>query len=191
MSDSAHRIPPLVTAAREAAEAAGFTRSCKDEFGRLLRVFAAASPGPVAELGTGCAVGTAWLAGGLRPGTRLVTVESDPVLAGRAADFFRQRDDVEVVAGGWRAVRSRGPFTLLFADCPGTKVLTPELADYVAVGGVVLIDDLTPEWLPRPPELQGLARDEVRESWLSHPGFTGVEIYPSRDTAALVVTRMS
>lgn len=191
MSDSARPIPRLVVAARKAAEAAGFTRSCTDEFGRLLQVFAAASRGPVCELGTGCAVGTAWLAGGLRPGTRLVTVESDPALAGRAAELFQEREDVEVVTGDWRSVRSRGPFALVFPDCPGAKELTPELAGYIAVGGVALVDDLTPDWLPRPAELAGLARDEVRESWLNRPGFTGVEIYPSRDTAALVVTRVS
>lgn len=191
MPDSVHQVPPLVVAARKAAEANGFTRSCADEFGRLLRVFAAASPGPVCELGTGCAVGTAWLAGGLRPGTQLVTVESDPVLACLAADLFKGQANIEVLTGDWRAARPHGPFALLFPDCPGTKELTPELADCIAIGGVALVDDLTPDWLPRPPERAGLLRDEVRESWLNTPGFTGVEIYPSRDTAALVVTRVS
>ncbi len=191
MSGSAHQIPPLVTAAREASGATGFTRSCTDEFGRLLRVFAAASPGPACELGTGCGVGTAWLASGLRPGTRLVTVESDPERARLAADLFKGEPDVQVVCGDWHSVLAQGPFALVFPDCAGTKELTKELAESIAIGGVALIDDLTPEWLPRPPDRAGRDRDEVRESWLDFPGFTGVEIYTSRDTAALVVTRVS
>lgn len=191
MPATSEYVPPLVTAARKASAAGGFARSCTDEFGRLLRVFAAATPGPACELGTGCGVGAAWLASGLRQGIPLITVEADPERAAKASNLLSGEPDVDVVTGDWRSVLARGPFSLLFPDCTGTKELTVELASCIAVGGVTLIDDLTPGWLPLPPDRAGRKRDEVRDSWLNYPGFTGTEIYPSRDTAALVVTRIA
>lgn len=191
MPSSVLRTPSLVSAARKAAGVAGFTHSCTDEFGRLLRVLAAASPGPICELGTGCGVGTAWLVSGRRPGSRVVTVEADPARSAVAADLLRDEPDIEFLVGDWRSALSHGPFGLIFPDCKGTKELNSEIAESIAVGGVAVLDDLTPPWLPQPAERAGIERDEVRESWLDHPGFTGVEIYTTQNTAALIVTRTS
>jgi predicted O-methyltransferase YrrM len=79
---SAHRAlskrPPLVQAAERLAARAGFERSCAPEVGWRLRVLAATvTDGTIAELGAGYGVGAAWLASGLRPGVRLLTIESD------------------------------------------------------------------------------------------------------------------
>src|SRR4051794_3989921 len=150
MAEPVGGLPPLVAAAQSAAIHAGFTRSCTDAFGRLLRVFAAASPGPVAELGTGCGVGAAWLAGGLRPGVPLYTVESDLEHVKTAASVLEGERQIHLLNGDWRSVLPHGPFALLFPDCPGTKELTDEIAGCIAVGGGGVIDDLTPPWSPQP-----------------------------------------
>ena len=71
--------PDDVQRALELSRAHGFKNSCTPEVGRLLQLFAAAAgPGTVAELGTGCGVGSAWLLSGLREGQMFVSVESDP-----------------------------------------------------------------------------------------------------------------
>ncbi|WP_433475100.1 O-methyltransferase [Spirillospora sp. CA-142024] len=183
-------LPQIVAAAKKAAGAAGFTRSCTDEVGRLLRVLAAGSGGPIAELGTGCGVGTAWMAAGMRPGTRLVTVEADARYGAVAHDALGDVPGVEILTGDWSSVLHRGPFALVFPDCADAKELGDELADAIAVGGIVLIDDLTPEWLPRPADRAGKSRDEVRESWLRRPGFVGTEVLMTPESAALIVTRL-
>ncbi|MFD0537107.1 O-methyltransferase [Actinomadura luteofluorescens] len=184
-------IPQVVAAAREAASAAGFTRSCTDEVGRLLRVLAAGSAGPIAELGTGCGVGTAWMAASKRPDTRLVTVEADARYGAVARDVLGDVPGVEVVIGDWSSVLRHGPFALVFPDCAGAKELGDDLADSIAVGGLVIIDDLTPAWLPRPADRAGKDRDEVRESWLRRPGFAGTEVLVTPESAALIVSRLA
>jgi predicted O-methyltransferase YrrM len=64
----------------------GLDRSWTPEFGRLLRTLAGTvRAGVLAEVGTGVGVGAAWLLGGMRSGTRPVTVEADPGRAEAAA----------------------------------------------------------------------------------------------------------
>jgi predicted O-methyltransferase YrrM len=190
MYRSTTEIPPRAREARQYARDLGFTRSCTDEVGRLLRVLAASARGTIAELGTGCGVGTSWLASALLPGASLVSVELDEEPHRCAAKVLAGVAGVELVHDDWRAVLDRGPFSLLFPDCPGTKELTAEIAASIAVGGVVVVDDLTPAGRPLPPERQGRDRDEVRESWLDAPGFVGTEVLVSPVSAALVLTRV-
>lgn len=60
-------VPEVVQRALDASRKEGFDKSCTPPVGRLLELFAAAAgPGTVAELGTGCGVGSAWLLSGLR-----------------------------------------------------------------------------------------------------------------------------
>ena len=71
-------IPDKVNEALELAQTLGFEDSCSHEFGRLIRTLvASAKPGMIAELGTGCGVGTAWMQSALQPSNKLVTVERD------------------------------------------------------------------------------------------------------------------
>lgn len=125
--------------------------ACLDEVGRLLRTLAASLPGGrIGEVGTGAAVGTAWLASGLVAGASLTSVEVDPRLARAARDLFVDRTDVEVVAGDWlEAMPPHGPFDLLFFDGGGREALRPDnwerLTALLKPSGIMVLDDLTPE----------------------------------------------
>lgn len=169
-------MPELVREAVALAQRMGFEQSCLPETGRLLAVLAGAQQrGPIGEIGTGCGVGAAWIAGALRPELRFVTIELNTERAAAARDLFAGRPNVEVLAGDWREILPHGPFTLLFADGGQAKQHEPEtLLDAVAPGGMVVLDDLTPveHW---PEEWRG-QRDPVREFWLSTPRARAVEL---------------
>ena len=82
-------VPSLVREATARARRVGFSLSCDPAAGRLLGVLAAHLPAGarVLELGTGTAVGTAWMAAALLPRTdvTVLTVEKDPGTAALAA----------------------------------------------------------------------------------------------------------
>lgn len=188
MRTQAHEdlVPPAVTAARQAAEAAGFTLSCSDPTGRLLRVLAARCVvGVLLEVGTGCGVGAAWIASGMGPGSRLLTFELDldraavarEVLAGFGAA-------VEVRTGDWRDVDPGAPVSLAFVDARSGKWEDQQaVVDRLAPGGTVVMDDLTPldqfDW----------DEDPVRDWWSTHPDLVATEVQVSRTEAVLLATR--
>jgi predicted O-methyltransferase YrrM len=183
--------PVLVLAAEEAAQMAGFTQSCIPVVGQLLAVLAGTALTRVAEAGAGHGVGTVWLASGLRPSAKLVSVELDAVRAEAAGRLFPHPSNVEVLCGDWRDVLPRfAPFDLLFldggskADVEASGAAAIEL---LAPGGLVLIDDLTPveHW---PEEWRG-QRDLVREFWLSNPAVRATEVRTTATTAALIASR--
>ena len=105
----------------------------------------------MAEFGTGCGVGTAWLRSGVRNGARILTAELDESLAGAAAKIFDDDAKVEVLAADWNVLRDRGPFSLLFLDS-GTpsEVGVDHVVDLVEPGGIVVLDDFAPceSWPP-------------------------------------------
>ena len=136
----------------------------------------------MAEFGTGCGVGTAWLRSGVRDGTRIVSAELDPDLAGAAAEIFADDDQVEVLAADWSTLSDRGPFSLLFLDAREPKDSGPDtVADLVEPGGMVVLDDFTPceSW----PPVYGGRVDALRERWLTDERFTTVEVMVAPDTA--------
>ena len=82
-------LPPLVERALALSERAGFTRSCSPEAGRLLQVLAGQRGRTrVAEIGTGCGVGSAWILSALDPHVPFVTVELDPDCVAVAAELL-------------------------------------------------------------------------------------------------------
>lgn len=168
------------------AEEAGFTRSCSEGTGRLLRVLAATvGSGLAAEIGTGYGVGAAWMLSGLPPTARLFTVESDPDRASRARALFASEGRVRVLQGDWRMLLARGPFRLLFVDARPAKEEDPgTLLQMVAPGGLVVLDDFTPRG-------RGVSHgneqdDAMRTSWLSYSGMVVAEVRVS-EAEALVV----
>src|SRR4051812_14866355 len=90
-------IPQVVSRALDVARRRGYASFCRHETGRLLAALAASREGVVAEFGTGTGVGTAWLRSGARSGTRIVSAELDPDLAGAASEVFADDPQVEVV----------------------------------------------------------------------------------------------
>ncbi|MFC8366934.1 MULTISPECIES: O-methyltransferase [unclassified Streptomyces] len=190
----AHRdndtLPALVQQAVEAARTHGFAFSCRPEQGRLLQLLAAGAPHSIAETGTGCGVGLAWLASGAAPGTRLISIERDAERARIAAEVFRDHDHVEVVHGDWRQIEQYGPYDLLVLDGGGQAKGdgTADPARLLTAGGLVVIDDFTPAttW---PPHFNG-EPDEPRLHWLEHPELRAAELRLAADLSVIVGTRL-
>ncbi|HEX4930805.1 MAG TPA: class I SAM-dependent methyltransferase, partial [Gaiellaceae bacterium] len=153
-------LPPLVERALALAEQAGFTKSCSPETGRLLQVLAGQRGRTrVAEIGTGCGVGSAWILSALDPEVAFVTVELDEQRAAEAAELFAGDDNATVLQGDWREVLAgEAPFDLLFAD-GGRSKYDAELLGLLAPGGTLFLDDLTPGYADP---------DPLRELWLHH-----------------------
>lgn len=182
-------LPALVARAVAAAHAHGFPYSCRPEQGRLLRLLAAGAPRGIAETGTGCGVGLAWLALGAPPGTRLVSVERDAERVRVARQVFHGHQEVEILHGDWRRVEEHGPYDLLVLDGGGqakgdgaadpARLLTP--------GGTLVVDDFTPAttW---PPLFDG-APDQPRLHWLEHPALHATELRLAPDLSVVVGAR--
>ncbi|GAB2765790.1 class I SAM-dependent methyltransferase [Nocardioides salsibiostraticola] len=182
-------LPDVVRRAFDVSRKAGYVSFCRNETGRLLATLAATRSGTMAEFGTGCGVGTAWLRSGVRgEDAHIITAELDPRLAKAAATIFVDDPQVEVLAADWSTLMDKGPFALLFLDSgePGA-VEVDKVADLVEAGGIVVLDDFTPceSW---PPISYGRV-DTLREQWLSDERFTSVEVMVASDASTLVATK--
>ncbi len=182
-------LPEIVNRAFDVSRRAGYVSFCRNETGRLLAMLAATRDGTMAEFGTGCGVGTAWLRSGVRgEKARIVTAELDPKLAEAAAEIFRDDDQVEVLAADWSTLLDRGPYSLLFLDsAEPTEVSVDAIADLVEDGGIVVLDDFTPCEL-WPPITQGRV-DTLREHWLTDDRFTAVEVMVAPDASTIIATK--
>jgi predicted O-methyltransferase YrrM len=182
-------LPEVVTRAFAVSRKAGYVSFCRNETGRLLATLAATRGGTMAEFGTGCGVGTAWLRSGVRgTQTRIVTAELDPALAEAASEIFGDDDQVEVLAADWATLLDRGPFSLLFLDSGKPSASGPDkVVELMAEGGIVVLDDFTPcqSW---PPIFDGRV-DTLREEWLSDDRFAAVEVLVAPDASALIATK--
>ena len=182
-------LPGIVTRAFDVSRRAGYVSFCRNETGRLLAALAATRDGTMAEFGTGCGVGTAWLRSGVRgEDTRILTAELDPKLAEAAAEIFADDDQVEVRAADWSTLGEHGPFSLLFLDAREPNDSGPDtVADLVEAGGVVVLDDFTPceSW----PPVYGGRVDTLREEWLVDDRFTTVEVMVAPDTSVIIATK--
>jgi predicted O-methyltransferase YrrM len=173
-----------------------FERSSITEIGRLLAVLVAARPrGKFAELGTGCGVGSAWVVDALGPEASLVTVELDDDRAAAASRLFSDYPNVRVVHGDWHELLPpEGPFDVLFFDSGHAKrgdvpAEGAQALSLVAPGGVVVIDDLTPQSL-WPDEWRGQP-DPPRDFWLNHPELVAAEILTTPVSAAILAVKRS
>jgi predicted O-methyltransferase YrrM len=181
-------LPDVVRRAFDVSRRAGYVSFCRNETGRLLAALAATRGGTLAEFGTGCGVGTAWLRSGVRDGARILTAELDQRLAGAASEIFADDPSVEVLAADWSTLHSRGPFSLLFLDAGQPEdVRVDRVADLVEPGGIVVLDDFVPceVW---PPVAHGRV-DVLREEWLTDERFTAVEVMVAPDAATVIATR--
>jgi predicted O-methyltransferase YrrM len=181
-------LPDVVRRAFEVSRSSGFAAFCRNETGRLLATLAATRGGTLAELGTGCGVGTAWLRSGLRDGAHLLTAELDAARADRARAIFADDERVEVLGADWSTLRDRGPFSLLFLDSGKPSASGPDkVVKLVDDGGIVVLDDFTPcsSW---PPVYEGRV-DVLREQWLTDERFTTVEVMVAPDASVLIATK--
>ncbi len=171
-----------------------FERSSITEIGRLLAVLVAARPGGrFAEIGAGCGVGSAWIADALGPEATHVTVELDDERAAAVGRLFADHSNVRVLHGDWHEVLPpEGPFDLLFFDGGYWKrgdvpAESTQALSLVAPGGVVVIDDLTPESL-WPDEWRGQP-DPPRDFWLNHPDLVSAEVLTTPVSAAILAVK--
>ena len=181
-------VPAIVSRAFEVGRKAGYVSFCRNETGRLLAALAATRSGTMAEFGTGCGVGTAWLRSGARPGAMILSAELDEKLAVAAQEIFEDDPQVDVLAADWSTLLDKGPFSLLFLDSgQPNEVGVEAVADLVEEGGLVVLDDFTPceIW---PPVFHGRV-DTLREEWLTDDRFTTVEVMVAADAATLIATR--
>ncbi|PWN00923.1 cytidine deaminase [Nocardioides silvaticus] len=182
-------LPHVVNRAFDVSRRAGYVSFCRNETGRLLAALAATRNGIMAEFGTGCGVGTAWLRSGVR-GTqaRILTAELDPALARAAAEIFIDDPLVDVLTADWSTLRDKGPYSLLFLDSEQpSEVGVDAIADLVEPGGIVVLDSFWPceQW---PPVVDGRV-DILREQWLTDERFTAVEVMVASDSSVVLATR--
>ena len=181
--------PPEVLRALSLAESLGFTKSCTPEVGRLLRVLtAAAGLGVVAELGTGCGVGAAWMLSGLRDDQTFVSVDVDAARQARVSGLFN-RENARFLSGDWREALTKGPFNLVFTDVSEAKDEgCGEVVAATAKGGLIMLDDFTPEkyW----PEAWRGKPDGRRERWFRDSRLLTTEILVTERAAVLLAVRV-
>ncbi|MGN0064618.1 MAG: O-methyltransferase [Nocardioides sp.] len=181
-------LPDIVQRAFAVSRKAGYVSFCRNETGRLLAALAATRGGTMAEFGTGCGVGTAWLRSGVRNGAHILSAELDAKLAEAAQEIFVDDELVDVLAADWSVLRDKGPYSLLFLDS-GTPqdVGVDQIADLVEPGGIVVLDDFIPceMW---PPITFGRV-DTLREQWLTDERFTAVEVMVASDASVVIATR--
>lgn len=181
-------LPAIVSRAFDVSRKRGYVSFCRNETGRLLATLAATRTGTLAEFGTGCGVGTAWLRSGVREDARILTAELDPTLAEAAAEIFVDDKQVEVLSADWSTMREHGPFSLLFLDAREPKLAGADtVVDLIEPGGVVVLDDFTPcgSW---PPVFAGRV-DVLREQWLTDERFTTVEVMVASDASVLIASK--
>ena len=181
--------PDVVRRAFDVCRRAGYVSFCRNETGRLLAALAATRDGTMAEFGTGCGVGTAWLRSGVRGShASILTAELDPRLASAAAEIFTDDPQVDVLEADWSTLRDKGPYSLLFLDSgQPSEVGVDAIADLVEQGGIVVLDDFVPceMW----PPITGGRVDTLREEWLTDERFTAVEVMVASDSSVIVATR--
>ena len=150
------------------------------EVQRLLATLVASKPGGrVAEIGTAYGEGARAIADALPSGATFVTVEIDAERAAHArAALAGSR--AEVLDGDWRdLLPQRGPFDLVFADGGRDYDL---VIDLLAPGGIVVKDDLSPDW----PDNE---IDPTRRALLADLRVEAIEILVRDDMAAIVASR--
>jgi predicted O-methyltransferase YrrM len=131
-------------------------------------------------MGTGCGVGTAWMASAASNDTRIVTIELVEGQADAAREAFSDVPNVTVLQGDAFELAAHGPFDLLFCDSVGKRERQDETIDMVRPGGMIVLDDLTPG-RPGP--------DDVRDWWLESPRVVCVEIALTPEDAAILAVR--
>lgn len=165
----------------------GYVQATRSETGRLLATLAATRTGTIAECGTGCGVGAAWLRSGAPDSTRVITAELDPELAHGVMDMFAS-DEIDVMHADWTNLTEHAPFSLLFLDAGSAKSAPREdVIDLVESGGMLVLDDFTPSasW----PPLDNGRVDTVRQEWLSDPRFISVDVMVAEDTSVVVAVK--
>ena len=183
-------IPEMVHVCKTLAEKNEFYHSCSDEVGRLLAVLVGqVSDGKILEIGTGLGVGSSWILSTIAPTVQFISIDNstEKIILTRKTIKHNQ---VEFVEGDWKEIINRGPFKFVFVDAEvAKKDECEELFNILDIGGMLLIDDFTPQehW---PEEWRGKP-DLVREFWLNHPSLSTIEVNLTEKSSAIIGTRIT
>ncbi len=183
------QVPEMVERAQALVARYAFTKSSLPEVGRLLSVLAASVvQGRVGEIGTGCGYGAAWIASALFASSSFYTIDVYAPYVEAVRNLFADRPNVHVLYGDWRELADHGPFQLLFADGGKSKEQHEIVLDMVAIGGTIVLDDLTPEeyW----PEAWKGQPDIVRQFWLNSDRVAATELRVTERHAVILATRL-
>ncbi|MFP5283333.1 MAG: O-methyltransferase [Actinomycetes bacterium] len=180
-------LPPLVRRALRMSLERVYVQASRTETGRLLATLAATRTGTIAECGTGCGVGAAWLRSGAPKDTRVITAELDPGLAHGVMEMFRD-DDIDVMHADWSSLSDHGPFSLIFLDAGSAKAWPrEEIVDLITPSGMIVLDDFPP--CPTWPPLVGGRVDTLRQAWLSDDRFVTVDVMVAEDTSVIIAVK--
>jgi predicted O-methyltransferase YrrM len=174
------------------------------EVGMLLRVLAtAAGASHMLEIGTAIGYSGIWLAGALRPGGMLITMEMNEDRAREARENFARAglsDCVSVVVGDaqLKLAKVSGPFDLIFQD-GDKKLYTPLLDRLVALlrpRGLLVTDNVLWDGEVAPGFVETPTRDaadtraiaEYNARVAAHPDLL-TSIVPLRDGVSISVKR--
>lgn len=182
-------IPELVKKTKTLASEFGFTQSCTDEFGRFLYMLIGQAKGNILEIGTGFGVSTSWIVSSMSASnSSLISIDNQQDYIEAIKPFFSQ-SNVEFMSADWKEIINKGPFNFVFADAADAKsTYAQELFKLLRVGGVLIMDDFTPEeyW---PAEWRG-KRDDVREYWLNHTKLAATEILLTPQQAVIIASKL-
>lgn len=146
------KIPTAVASIRSEAKRLGFTQSCDEKTGALLRMLVASKPsGRVLELGTGVGYSAAWILDGMDPGSHLTSVEIEQSQLEIAKTALGLDPRVEFIHQDGADFLDGCPqtFDLIFADAwPGKFTHRHQALALLRPGGLYIIDDLNvqPDW---------------------------------------------
>lgn len=142
-------IPVLAEQVSRLAKEKGFTMSCDNLTGSLLRSLVSSKPkARILELGTGAGYSTTWILEGMDQKSKLTSVEFDEQYANIAIEVIKDhRVDFHVCDGGDFIEKHKDQkFDIIFADTwPGKFYLVEEVLEMVELNGLYIIDDLNPQ----------------------------------------------
>ena len=165
----------------------GYVQASRTETGRLLAALAATRTGTIAECGTGCGVGAAWLRSGAPKTTRVITAELDPELAHGVMTMFAD-DDIDVMHADWSSLAEHAPFSPIFMDAASAKDWPRvQITALLDEGGMIVLDDFVP--CPTWPPLTRGRVDTLRLDWLSDERFTSVDVMVADDTSVIIAVK--
>ena len=179
-------IPPLVRRAINLANQMQIKTACTDSIGRLLQLMVNQyQSGVIAEIGTGCGCGAAWIISALSPGCSFVTVEEDAALAAVARALFENYPNVRVMHGKWQDILFYKPFGFVYLNINLVDESAREpLLQSLRIGGTIVLSGMVPQD-SLPVELRQHI-DPVRDFWLNDPRLLATEL-PINQAEALVV----
>ncbi|KOP70156.1 hypothetical protein AMS59_20185 [Lysinibacillus sp. FJAT-14745] len=134
--------------------------------------------GTILEVGTCYGVSSAWILSTVAPSVDHAKGKIDATVQ---TVCYQQ---VEFLVGDWKEAIAKSPFQLIFADAAAAKIIEGvQLLEALAVGGMLVMDDFTPEeWRGKP--------DKVRDFWLNHKVIRAVEIYLTATSSAILATKL-